>query len=105
MADAMDQIAAVKEGHSKNKSEKPRIALFSGHDTTVMPVLTTLIGDQMTRWPGYLSNVVSLSSLSISLFRLQRSELTNSELYVSSIPPKYHLLTSQVTAWVYLPLT
>lgn len=51
MATAMQEV--VTDGTAGNK-----IALFSGHDTTVMPVLTTLIGDAMTHWPGYLSNVV-----------------------------------------------
>ena len=36
-----------------------KILLFSGHDTTIMPVVASLIGDQLNRWPLYVANVVS----------------------------------------------
>ena len=35
----------------------PRLALFSGHDTTIMPLLVTLGGD-LSHWPPYVSNLV-----------------------------------------------
>lgn len=50
------QMDAAATGSSKDSS---RIFLFSGHDTTVMPVVASLIGDEMNRWPPYLANVVS----------------------------------------------
>lgn len=52
MTDAME--AAVKQ---PGKGEE-RLLLMSGHDTTIMPLLVTLIGNGMDRWPPYLSNVV-----------------------------------------------
>ncbi len=35
---------------------------YSGHDTTIMPVLATL-GVHLEDWPEYVSNVVSASVL------------------------------------------
>ena len=56
MSEAME---AVVEG--KAAKDAPRLALYSGHDTTIMPILVTLIGRDLDHWPGYLSNVVSVS--------------------------------------------
>jgi hypothetical protein len=36
---------------------QPRLALYSGHDTTIMPLLVTLGGD-LSHWPPYVSNLV-----------------------------------------------
>ena len=40
--------------------EDPKILLFSGHDTTVMPIVASLIGDKLDRWPPYVANVVRM---------------------------------------------
>ena len=37
-----------------------RLFMYSGHDTTIMPILATL-GVQLKDWPEYVSNVVSTS--------------------------------------------
>jgi hypothetical protein len=37
----------------------PKLYLFSGHDTTVMPLAKTL-GVDLQRWPPYCSNIVRL---------------------------------------------
>lgn len=36
---------------------QPRLALYSGHDTTIMPLLVTL-GGNLDHWPPYVSNLV-----------------------------------------------
>ena len=35
-----------------------KMLMYSGHDTTILPVLGSLIGDKLKHWPPYLSNVV-----------------------------------------------
>ena len=41
------------------RDEDAKILLFSGHDTTIMPIVASLIGDELDRWPIYVANVVS----------------------------------------------
>lgn len=36
--------------------QQPRLMLFSGHDSTIMPLLTAL-GADLTSWPPYMSNL------------------------------------------------
>ena len=36
---------------------RPRLWLWSGHDTTIIPVLL-MLGQDVTRWPPYTSSVV-----------------------------------------------
>ena len=38
-------------------AQEPRLALYSGHNTTIMPLLVTLGGD-LAHWPPYVSNLV-----------------------------------------------
>ena len=52
MTERMDAVA------NGSRQEMSKLVLLSGHDTTVMPVLVTLVGDRMDRWPTYLANVV-----------------------------------------------
>ena len=52
MTERMDAVA------NSSRQEASRLVLLSGHDTTIMPVLVTLIGDRMDRWPTYVANVV-----------------------------------------------
>ena len=56
MTTQMDDAA---KGLSKDGAH---IFLYSGHDTTIMPVVASLMGDKMDRWPPYLANVVGLST-------------------------------------------
>ena len=41
----------------KQGSAGPKMLLYAGHDTTIMPILTSL-GYDMRDWPPYLSNVI-----------------------------------------------
>ena len=56
MTERMDAVA--KGG----RQEASKLVLLSGHDTTIMPVLVTLVGDSMDRWPTYVANVVRHST-------------------------------------------
>ena len=49
-----DRMTRVAEG----KVDDSKMLLYSGHDTTILPVLASLIGDRMDRWPVYCANVV-----------------------------------------------
>ena len=55
----MEAAAAQAAGGGQGTQEAPlpRLALFSGHDTTIMPLLVTLGGD-LSHWPAYVSNLV-----------------------------------------------
>ena len=48
----VQRMRQVSNGQSKDK-----LYCYSGHDTTVMPLLATL-GQDVTTWPPYVSNVV-----------------------------------------------
>lgn len=48
----VDHMDATVQGEAQ-----PRMLLYSGHDTTIMPLLQTLKQD-VTQWPPYVSNVV-----------------------------------------------
>lgn len=48
---------AAGGGQAAPAAPLPRLALFSGHDTTIMPLLVTLGGD-LSLWPAYVSNLV-----------------------------------------------
>lgn len=41
-----------------NGANTSPLFMYSGHDTTIMPILATL-GVQLKDWPEYVSNVVS----------------------------------------------
>ena len=49
----VEKMAAAAAGQ-----EVAPLYAYSGHDTTIMPVLATL-GIQLRDWPEYVSNVVS----------------------------------------------
>lgn len=54
MTERMDAAAqGLREGDAK-------IVLFSGHDTTIMPIVASLVGDKIDRWPPYVANVVRI---------------------------------------------
>lgn len=48
----VQRMRQVASGQSKDK-----LYCYSGHDTTVMPLLAT-VGQDVTTWPPYVSNVV-----------------------------------------------
>ena len=48
--------------------------MYSGHDTTIMPILATL-GVQLKDWPEYVSNVVSSPSVIPDLHRPECNDL------------------------------
>lgn len=48
----VQRMRSVASGESKDK-----LYCYSGHDTTVMPLLATL-GQDVTTWPPYVSNIV-----------------------------------------------
>ena len=53
----MRNINLIVDSNSDNASRPPKLALFSGHDTTIMPLLATL-GDKVwsgTEWSPYAS--------------------------------------------------
>ena len=52
----VDRMAARARGEST-----ALLYAYSGHDTTIMPVLATL-GVHLQDWPEYVSNVVSASA-------------------------------------------
>ena len=56
-------MAAAADG-----ADASPLFMYSGHDTTIMPILATL-GIQLKDWPEYVSNVVR--SLFISLAQKQ----------------------------------
>lgn len=45
---------------SQSASAQPRMLLYSGHDTTLMPLLLAL-GQDLTDWPPYMSHLVRLT--------------------------------------------
>ncbi|KAK9831918.1 hypothetical protein WJX84_009477 [Apatococcus fuscideae] len=51
-----ERMQAVASG-SQQGSAGPKMLLYAGHDTTIMPILTSL-GYDMQDWPPYLSNVI-----------------------------------------------
>lgn len=52
MEDLIDEAARQAPG-----AEGPRMWLWSGHDTTIIPVLL-MLGQDVARWPPYTSSVV-----------------------------------------------
>lgn len=52
LAQIVERMAACASG-----SGSGRMYLYSGHDTTIMPILATL-GVELKDWPEYVSNVV-----------------------------------------------
>lgn len=49
---------------SQSASVQPRMLLYSGHDTTLMPLLLAL-GQDLTDWPPYMSHLVRLPPPSV----------------------------------------
>uniref|UniRef100_A0A383VZ21 Uncharacterized protein n=1 Tax=Tetradesmus obliquus TaxID=3088 RepID=A0A383VZ21_TETOB len=49
--------AAGQAGSSSSSSSHAKLMMFSGHDSTIMPLLTAL-GCDLQRWPPYISNLV-----------------------------------------------
>eukprot|EP00200_Dunaliella_tertiolecta_P002707 CAMPEP_0202357266 /NCGR_PEP_ID=MMETSP1126-20121109/11362_1 /ASSEMBLY_ACC=CAM_ASM_000457 /TAXON_ID=3047 /ORGANISM="Dunaliella tertiolecta, Strain CCMP1320" /LENGTH=445 /DNA_ID=CAMNT_0048950113 /DNA_START=101 /DNA_END=1438 /DNA_ORIENTATION=- len=43
---------------NETKAKLPLIFLYSGHDSTIMPLLSSLGVTRLTQWPPYLSNLV-----------------------------------------------
>ncbi|KAK9824986.1 hypothetical protein WJX81_003696 [Elliptochloris bilobata] len=58
MGRLFEQIVARMDAAAGRVSAapQPRLALYSGHDTTIMPLLVTLGGD-LSHWPPYVSNL------------------------------------------------
>ena len=48
----VQRMRQCADGESKNQ-----MYMYSGHDTTIMPLLATL-GQDITTWPPYVSNVI-----------------------------------------------
>ncbi|WIA35594.1 hypothetical protein OEZ86_004015 [Tetradesmus obliquus] len=49
--------AAAGQAGSSSSSSHAKLMMFSGHDSTIMPLLTAL-GCDLQRWPPYISNLV-----------------------------------------------
>ena len=66
----MDAAAAQAAGGGQAvpAAPLPRLALYSGHDTTIMPLLVTL-GVDLSHWPAYVSNLVRLNSKYTCVFK------------------------------------
>lgn len=61
MDEAVEAAAAAGKGgagSSSSSSSPPLIRLFSGHDSTVLPLLVAVGGRDVVRWPPYCSHVV-----------------------------------------------
>lgn len=61
--------AAAREGGgtpAEAPAQQPRLALYSGHDTTIMPLLVTLGGD-LAHWPPYVSKPGGLLAWPVGL--------------------------------------
>ena len=55
-------MADRMEGFARNEDATDKIVLLSGHDTTIMPIAASLMGDKLDRWPPYISNLVGHNS-------------------------------------------
>lgn len=58
MLERMEAAAGGKNAASGGKdAASPRLLLYSGHDSTIMPLLAVL-GREVDHWPSYLANLV-----------------------------------------------
>ncbi len=74
-----------------NGADACPLFMYSGHDTTIMPILATL-GVQLSDWPEYVSNVVSSFFLSLCFGSVQM-------LFMVHCPSQMHAMAWKIGKW------